>query len=396
MCTSTDGVTPGRCLDAPGGCNQGGAPCDSGTNCCSRLCLDLGTGAKVCQPAGGCRMTGDYCDSSAACCGGTGQTRLPPNSASYNITCDSVKHDCANGTGCNPPGNICGGVVGFNASQNCCDGKKAVCKPDSNGIARCFGGCPNDNCTTTCPTGYDATNPLCCIEPAHVCEFSDQCCNGQACAPDPNDGMILKCGGGASACTPFGASCTGTSDTSCCTGSGLTCTKYGESGFFACLPSAGTTPVTPVSTCLLTGGACTAGTACCSGLCTSGKCADWTGPGGSGTSTSCQAPGGTCTGDVDCCAGSACGIPDGATHGTCQAAVAVCAATSQSCSTGVPCCSATDTCTNGACTPPSGCGSAYQACSATASCCTGYSCIDVATSVACAGGTCLCAPQASQ
>ncbi|HYS80014.1 MAG TPA: hypothetical protein VEM76_04860, partial [Anaeromyxobacteraceae bacterium] len=319
----------------------------------------------------------------------TGQTRLPPNSASYGITCDLVKHDCGNGTGCNPPGNICGAVVGFNASQNCCDGKKSVCKPDSNGIARCFGGCPNDNCTATCPAGYDSTNPLCCIEPAHVCQFSDQCCNGQACAPDPTDGMILKCGGGASACAPFGASCTGTSDTSCC--SGLGCTKYGESGFFACLPGTGTTPVT---TCKLTGGSCAAGTDCCSGTCTSGKCADWTG--GSGSSTSCQAPGGTCTGDADCCAGSACGIPDGATHGTCQAAAAVCAATSQSCSTGVPCCSATDTCTNGACTPRAGCGSAYQACSAAASCCTGYSCIDVATSVACAGGTCLCAPQASQ
>jgi hypothetical protein len=75
--------------------------------------------------------------------------------------------------------------------------------------------------------------------------------------------------------------------------------------------------------------------------------------------------------------------------------VAVCAATSQSCSTGVPCCGV-DNCTNGVCTPRAGCGSAYQACSATASCCAGYSCIDVATSVACAGGTCLCSPQASQ
>jgi len=380
LCTSTDGVTPGRCQDAPGGCNQGGDPCASGTNCCSRLCVDLGTGAKVCQPAGGCRMTGDYCDSSAACCGGTGTT--------YGIASDSVKHDCDNGTACNPPGNICGGIVGFNASQNCCDGKKAVCKPDSNGIARCFGGCPNDNCTTVCPTGYDATNPQCCVEPGMSCQFSDQCCNGQACAPDPTDQNKLKCGGTAvSTCTTFGAVCTGTSDTSCC--SGLTCKAYGD-GWFACLLP------TSSATCKLTGGTCTQAnqaTDCCSGTCTSGKCADWTGS--SGSSTSCQAPGGTCTADADCCAGSACGIPDGSTHGTCQAA-AVCAATSQSCSTGVPCCSATDACTNGVCTPPAGCGSAYQACSATAGCCVGYSCLDVATNLACAGGSCLCVAQASQ
>jgi hypothetical protein len=351
------------------------------------MCLDLGSGVKVCQPAGGCRMTGDYCDSSAACCGGTGQTRI--GGTSYNITCDAVKHDCDNGTACNPPGNICGAVAGFNASQNCCDGKKTVCKPDSNGIARCFGGCPNDNCTKACPTGYDGTNAQCCIEPGASCQFSDQCCNGQACAPDANDGMKLKCGGGpAPSCKPFGASCTGTTDTGCCTG--LSCTGYGEGSFYACLP-AGTTPGT---TCKLTGGTCAAGTDCCSGTCTNGKCGDWIGPGGSGgTGTSCQASGATCTVDGDCCAGTSCSIPAGATSGTCSAATAVCADTSQTCSTGVPCCSATDVCANGVCSPPSTCGGASQACSPTAGCCTGYNCLDVGTGVTCAaGGVCVCAP----
>ncbi|HVI75312.1 MAG TPA: hypothetical protein VM683_10060, partial [Anaeromyxobacteraceae bacterium] len=118
-------------------------------------------------------MTGDYCDSTASCCGGSPDQI---NTSGYGVACDPVKHDCTNGQACNPPGNICG-ALGSNASQNCCDGKKTVCKLDSSGIARCFGGCPNNNCSTTCPTGYDGANPQCCIEPGQVCQFSDQCCN---------------------------------------------------------------------------------------------------------------------------------------------------------------------------------------------------------------------------
>ncbi len=319
-------------------------------------------------------MTGDYCDASAACCGGTGDAI---DSDGYGVVCGD-NHDCSNGQACNPPGNICGASTDVNASQNCCGGKKDVCKADSNGIMRCFGGppahCDSNGCDTTCSTGYDSANPQCCIEPGQVCQFSDQCCNGQTCAPDPEDGMKLKCGGGGTgtfACTSFGASCTGTGDASCCSGpdSALKCKAYGENpGFYACLLAESST------TCKLTGGSCAGAADCCSGTCTSGACADWTN--GSGTPSSCQGLDKTCTANGDCCAGTSCAIAAGATSGTCKAAsVSVCGTTSQSCSAAVPCCSATDACTNGVCTPSNGCGAADQVCDDSRPCCSGAYCM---------------------
>jgi hypothetical protein len=337
-------------------------------------------------------MTGDYCDSTAACCGGTPGVLLDGTTHTYGIGCDPNYHTCDNGQACNPPGNICGVSTSVNASQNCCDGKKTVCKPDSGGIYRCFGGCPNNNCSTTCPKGYDGTNPLCCIQPQQGCQFSDQCCNSEACAPDPADGMKLKCGGGTSGtstCKTFGATCTGSGDTSCCTG--LSCVGYGETGAaHACLLP------TSYKTCKLTGASCTTATQatdCCSGICTDGRCADWTG--GSGGS-SCQAGGDSCTVDGDCCAGYSCALPAGATSGTCQT-VSVCADANQSCSDAVPCCSKTDTCTGGICTPPVTCVAQGSVCTAGGTaCCTGTSCVmpgSGGTMVSCTAGATGCACQ---
>jgi hypothetical protein len=55
--------------------------------------------------------------------------------------------------------------------------------------------------------------------------------------------------------------------------------------------------------------------------------------------------------------------------------VPVCGTTSQSCSASVPCCSATDTCTNGVCTPPYSCGAADQVCDDSRPCCSPAFCV---------------------
>jgi hypothetical protein len=323
--------SPGRCTQMPGACTQDGNPCAGSSNCCSRLCQDLGSGVKVCQPAAGCRMTGDYCDRTQACCGGSPDALHPYNDP-YGVFCDTAgKRDyapyndpssqddfrCTNGTSCNPPGNICGGSGATNASQNCCDGKKAVCKPDSNGIYRCFGGG-----STSCPTGYDANNPACCIataDPDHVgtanvCQFRDQCCGGAPCVPDASG--VLHCTT-PTTCKPSGATCSGADDPSCCAPN--SCQQTGT-GIFQCARDTQCNPI---------GGSCASGADCCSHSCDleTGRCV-----------SACAAAGGSCTIDADCCSGTVCNIPPGTTSGTCGN-VQSCAPDGQPCSGAIPCCS---------------------------------------------------------
>jgi hypothetical protein len=350
----------------PGSCTQDGNPCAQDSNCCTRLCLDLGSGVKVCQPASGCRMTGDYCDKTQACCGGSPDA-LHPADNPYGVFCDTTGRDtnpprndsstkddfrCTNGTSCNPPGNICGGSGAVNASQNCCDGKKAVCKPDSNGVYRCFGGCPGDNCGA-CPTGYDANDPACCIQPgtgaANVCQFRDQCCNGAPCVPGVDS--VLRCTAPPPSCKAMGATCLGETDTDCCSpnsclyddvaasfkcgvdttacradGDPLGCTTGADCCSKLCTGS----PLECVS-CLSNGTACTTNGQCCSSTCdlTSGTCV-----------APCQAPSGLCTADSDCCSGTVC-VRDSpsAPSGTCGAPA--CAGESGACNGAMPCCDGT-------------------------------------------------------
>jgi hypothetical protein len=354
----------------PGACTQDGIPCTAGSTCCSRLCVPPYSGAKVsiCQPAAGCRMTGDYCDRTQECCGGSPDALHPVNNP-YGVYCDTAgKHPappandpsskddyrCTNGTSCNPPGNICGGSGAVNASQNCCDGKKAVCKQDSNGIYRCFGGCPNDDCTR-CPTGYDANDPACCIpavDPtsvttANVCQFSDQCCGGNPCVPDPVTGVLHCVRPTGPTCTPSGGSCLGPDDLSCCapntcleTSKGSNVWKCGTQSS-SCTAAGGTcaTDATCCSelcrdggtglkcvSCVPNGLACLAGAQCCSGNCKEGTCA-----------AACLGSGATCTLPTDCCTGLTCNVPSGATSGTCGT-VQTCSALTQPCNDAMPCC----------------------------------------------------------
>ncbi len=239
----------------------------------------------------------------------------------------------------------------MNASQNCCDGKKAVCKPDSNGVYRCFGGCPNDDCTN-CPTGYDANNPACCIKPgtgtANVCQFSDQCCGGAPCVPDVNG--VLHCTAVVT-CTPKDGACTGETDPSCCAPN--TCQYDSGSSSYKC--------GLDTTSCTASGGTCASDPACCSQLCrdlgtglkcvacvpnaatctANGQCCSGTCDTGTGKCVAaCQPGGGACTADTDCCSGAVCNIPPGTTSGTCGS-VQTCAPDTAACNDSTPCCTGT-------------------------------------------------------
>jgi hypothetical protein len=384
MCDAVSGG-PGRCIDPAGGCQQDGTPCTGSSNCCTRLCEPGGAGVNICQPASGCRMTGDYCDRTQACCGGSPDA-INTSPTGYGIFCDtagkqpnppandsSSKDDyrCSGGQACNPPGNICGGSGAVNASQNCCAGKKEVCKQDLNGIYRCFGGCPNDDCSQ-CPNGYGGQNPPpCCIPPgteqANVCQFRDQCCNFNPCLPGA-DG-VLRCTL-PPACLPSGTACSGPDDGSCCTGT-------------VCVPSGGGYVCgEPPPDCKPLDALCTSASECCLNNCDEGRC------------TVPCATSGTCTpGKGDCCSGYACEVPQGSTTGQCNP-VSTCTATGASCVAVPTCCDPAATCEAGTCRLPT-CSNELQSCSTTGpSCCStspALSCLDSDGTV-CAPGdtTCIC------
>ncbi len=331
-CSSPDGTTAGRCEfvtgGGGGGCRQDGNPCSDGSTCCSRTCVDLGYGAKVCQPVGGCKLTGNFCTGNNDCCGGG----VNPNGS---VTCAGGR--CDNGQSCNGVGNICGarlgdgGIVDVNASQNCCDGRKEVCKLDESGVPRCFGGGSGQ-----CPTGYTGVAP-CCISDGQTCQFSDQCCGEALCLPNGSGGLTCQ----RPNCSPVGSTCTpgSANNSGCC--AGTSCLPTGEIGYACQTPTSGGGGGTDGGTGGTDGGtdggptcranetSCTSPSQCCSGICTGGLCKP---------PALCQPQNGACTSGADCCQGLRCEVPSGATAGTCQPG-ATCSAGGQACSTTSPCCS---------------------------------------------------------
>jgi hypothetical protein len=119
----------------------------------------------------------------------------------------------------------------INAPQNCCDGMTQVCKLDSTGIPRCFGGAAGP-----CPKGYTGVSP-CCIAVGSTCQFKDQCCGSTPCVPDSLG--VLRCS--VVACQPSGGVCTSGAD--CCAGLGCVnflCAAAARSfAGQACSPTAG-------------------------------------------------------------------------------------------------------------------------------------------------------------
>jgi hypothetical protein len=345
VCSVNDGGV-GRCLkitgSGGGGCTQEGNPCTDGAGCCSRTCFDPGSGARVCLPAGGCRLTGTSCDNDDACCGGG----VNPNGT---VRCSNGR--CDNGQACNGVGNICsraylpdGGIRMINAPTNCCNGGPGngldVCKLDSSGIPRCFGGY-----SSQCPTGYTGQAP-CCIAADEPCQLSGQCCDGRLCLPV--DGGY-RCT--APTCTRLGDACT--MDSECCAGTfciqgacrpGTEMSGDGGTTDAGVLPDGGMVDAGVV--CIANGQSCQFSAQCCSQICNNGTCAP---------PVTCQPQGAVCSSAADCCSGTACVITSGTT-GTCQPNS--CVGAGQSCSAGGTSCCAGLACLN----------SAYQPCGASGQC----------------------------
>jgi hypothetical protein len=250
-------------------------------------------------PAGGCRLTGTWCNGAQECCGGG----TNPNGS---VQC--IGGRCDNGQACNPVGNICGAPVlpdggKINASQDCCDGMKAVCKTDSSGIPRCFGGG-----STQCPTGYTGMSP-CCIMAGQACQFRDQCCNGALCVP--NQFGVAVCS--LPMCTGLGLPCNGSGQ--CCTGT-------------ECVNLVCRVPMDGGTMCTATGGGCTMSSQCCSMICgTDGGCQN---------PIVCQPTNGACTSPADCCSGLTCVVNPMTMTGTCQ--MSTCVGVGQTCSSGGTAC----------------------------------------------------------
>jgi hypothetical protein len=172
---------------------------------------------------------------------------------------------CRNPLSCNPAGDVCGGTGSgqVNARQDCCDcapPKFNCCKPDGNGVHRCFG---TPAGTNTCKTGYTGVAP-CCIQAGQQCAFASECCGGAPCVPDAQG--MLRC----LAPTPNGPTCVAgggvcTSPSDCCPG--LTCNIVGGAAQGTCGVS--TPPPSPpgqpppASMCATTGQVCAKDADCC-------------------------------------------------------------------------------------------------------------------------------------
>ncbi|MGC4115392.1 MAG: hypothetical protein QM765_12470 [Myxococcales bacterium] len=391
------GGGPGVCalgVTVPGAsaCGIGGEVCYGPNDCCSQLCLDLGSGVKTCVLGSGCRERGEICVEDSECCGAQTSNVV----CSKNLATDLVGR-CSNKTGCQPVGDCCG--LGASCEQACCDGKKAVCKIDAQGLSRCFGG------GSVCPNGYDGLDPDCCIEAGQSCVFRDQCCNLLPCVPVNGQYICQQpqCIAAGEACVP-GA----TGDQACC--NELPCLSDGAGGYVcrfgpppgpdAGAPLPGLDASTPVAldgglVCLPMGATCTSSADCCSGTCTSGEIEStctppvqgyddagrpifvpWDGgtaPGrDAGTSPGldagpvCKADGLSCTAASECCSG---GCRMGEISGTCG----VCKLDGISCAAASDCCSGN--CTGGKCTT---CKANGTSCTSAAQCCSGT----------CSGGVC--------
>ncbi|HEY3451204.1 MAG TPA: hypothetical protein VGK67_32905 [Myxococcales bacterium] len=380
---------PGVCaagVTVPGAtnCGIGGEPCAGSGNCCSHLCLDLGSGQPTCVLGSGCRERGEICVEDSECCG----------SSSSGVFCSKAFASdlvgrCSNKQACQPVGNCCG--LGANCEQACCDGKKAVCKIDAQGLSRCFGG------GSVCPNGYDGLDPACCIAPGDSCVFRDQCCNLLPCVPINGTYVCQQpqCIAAGEACVPGG-----TLAEACC--NELPCLSDGAGGFVCRYgpppgPDAGTplpgpdasTPVTYDGGpgCLAIGATCTSNAQCCSNTCTAGELGSTCTPPIQGYDDAgqpvfypwdggvvprpdagpvCKADGLGCSAAAECCSG---GCKAGEITGTCG----TCKSDGNTCATGADCCSGN--CTGGKCTT---CKANGTACTAGTDCCSGT----------CSGGTC--------
>jgi hypothetical protein len=214
-----------RCAVTSGACVPTHQPCSGVRSCCNTMCVDVGlvAGVGYCYPIGGCKTYMDICTKDQDCC--SLKCGAPDPKAGGMRRCERYGN-------CLPPGDVCGGL---GASQNCCDGGKAICQKTSTGVSRCW---PN----------YGGA----CFPDGAECHMSDECCS-HLCLPDSTSSTGFRCG---AQCIPLGSG-TCTTDADCC--------SPGVCQNGVCLEGG--------STCVPLGGPCLITSDCCIGICQGGFCA---------------------------------------------------------------------------------------------------------------------------
>src|SRR5690606_19343534 len=124
-------------------CDPAGEACTDSSECCSRACVDDGTGFKACHYLGGCMPTGELCRRDAECCNfkaGSNPQNCGESDDNTGI-CQIFDEEegigrCGNPGMFAPPGELC-----VPNSNECCPGAgegKLYCHVTYFGVERCL------------------------------------------------------------------------------------------------------------------------------------------------------------------------------------------------------------------------------------------------------------------
>jgi hypothetical protein len=298
-CSRLCDVASETCVSQLNICWGAGQGCEVATDCCSLSCVD-----GVCA-AEGCLSDGQDCTSGKQCCSGTCDTTCVP----LNLDCKTSGNACTDSSEC---------------------------------------------CSKLCTRGVCQIGSSYCIQEGDICTDDNDCCNG-ICVVEA-DATVGTCG----APPPAPANCTGV-DGTVCTDCGdccsALCVPYGPSGVLVCQPASG---------CRVTGELCREDKDCCGGDVDSGlpgagnvQCdkEDGAAVGRCNNGQSCTPQGGVCHYKEYACAVSsknaACCGATGASSGACQLdtiGVPRCFPSTE-CTIEGDICSATYDCCGGVCVP---------------------------------------------
>lgn len=200
----------GRCPSVK--CTTAEEPCFDSSQCCSRRCMNDGTGTRTCALLDGCRPLGESCIYSHECCSGSCQA----DSTSRSYRC--VPTDI-----CVEPGELC------NSNMGCCGGpersEETSCELGGSNVFRCVRRDAEEKCRperVECSHASECCGEYCipnsdghhycssqCVAEGRRCSSNLDCCSGLVC-------ITGVCGTNEYSCAPFGASCEDEKD--CCEG----------------------------------------------------------------------------------------------------------------------------------------------------------------------------------
>ena len=244
-------------------CDPVGQACETSDKCCSRACVDDGTGYKSCQYLGGCRPAGELCRQDSECCNfNASQDPKNCNAPAANPGICRIIDSQERIGRCDNPGQFApaGELCGPNTNE-CCPGVpegKLYCHDTFFGVERCLlckpkgtqctddAQCCGGHCAAGTCAGGDGGDSSCTAD-GSTCSTPDECC-GRICTPDSKGALRCR-----SECVPVSGACT--TDADCCTGN---CFEG----------SCGDKQVN----CVPLGGACSGPTLCCSQACVAGTC----------------------------------------------------------------------------------------------------------------------------